>query len=574
MKIIHRSFWALAWAFAAGAAAWACDDSAAASGSDAGTDTDTDIDTDTDVDTDADSDTDTDADSDAEASWEGVELEDVSAPDELTVVVGFVGTPPVADAGDASIYSLASDVGGLAVESASYDAADHVATLTTAKQKLGITYTLTVQPPGEVTALQADFLSAETATFWILDFATEEYEQITAERGAVGEHCVAYVQEGYFAFANDAQENFDANVFPIETELFTGPPDMDDNDRIVMLGLDGGGYYGGYFDPINTYTEAELEEWGYTGYHSNEMEIIYIAVEWGDFDGGRTIVPHEFQHLLYQQRHPFNDYTDTYHNEGLAECAVRAVNGEYPQDIGYYFGDPGGLIGGGEVSLVNWTYSLYENYVVAFMFWSYIASQLDGVYTYGEIFDLDSGSPDTVQEFLVDALGIDFGETQLDQMIAVAAQAEAGIYGYNGFIDVGSNPPHVEDGVSSVQLQPFAGTFFPLDQASVDYPGTQGDDIVYAGVNGAGEVDLEAPFDVDGGALVVLNANFEFDSYPEEHSGPDVAAVDGKVMKAAIEAGDLSPTWTDPPPSIFARPDLLRRWIEARKLQLGVAPLQ
>jgi hypothetical protein len=562
MRAMHTSFRDILWAVVAGAALAACNDSVAVVGPDGGTDTDTDADTD--------ADTDTDTDTDADETWEGVGLVDVSAPDEFTVVVGFSGAPPAADAGNAAIYALDSDVGALAVESVTYDAAEHVATLATAKQKLGITYTLTVTPPPDgATPLQDDFLSADTATLWVVDFGSYTYEQIVAARSAVGENSVAYVEAGQFGDPSWAVQNFDDNVFPIETELFCDPPDMDGNGKIVILGLDGGDYYGGYFDPMNTYTEAELEG---TGYHSNEMEIIHINVAWGDFDSGNVIVPHEFQHLLYQERHPDNDYeTDTYHNEGLAECAVRAVNGSYEQAVGYYYGDSSGIIGGG-LSLVDWVYAQYENYVLAFMFLSYIASQLDGEATYGDLFDLDVGAPDAVEEFLVAELGIDFGETQLNQMIAAFVQAETGPYGYEGFLELGGQvPPHVAPGTSSVDLEPFAGTYFLLDQASVDYPGTQGANVVYAGITGAGAVDLEAPFDVDGGALVVLNTNLEFVEFPTEHSGPDVAASGGgKALEAELASGVVSPTWTDPPPAVFTHPELMARWRAAREARLGI----
>jgi hypothetical protein len=79
---------------------------------------------------------------------------------------------------------------------------------------------------------------------------------------------------------------------------------------------------------------------------------------------------------------------------------------------------------------------------------------------YSEIFDLNSGSPTEVEGFLLDELGTDFGETQLDLMIATFVQAEAGVYGYEGFIDLGGNvPPHVSPGTTSVDLEPFAGRY-------------------------------------------------------------------------------------------------------------------
>ncbi|MCK9460171.1 MAG: hypothetical protein M0R80_11075 [Proteobacteria bacterium] len=545
------------------AAAPACDDSAKGADPDGGTDSDTDVDTDTDSDTD----------SDAEESWEGVEIDGVTAPTEYSVTVGFTGNPPAAEAGSLAIYALDSDVGALDVLLASYDEEERVATLTTAKQKLGVTYTLTVTPPAVgAEALAADFLSANTASFWVHDFGTGAEEQITAARNEVGESCVIYVQEGYFAYGAMARQNFDENVFPLETEMFIDAPDLDGNGKIVMLGLDGGGYYGGYFSPVNAYSNEQAMAWW--GLHSNEMEIIHINVGYGDFDSGLTIVPHEFQHLLYQERHPENDWVDTYHNEGLAECAVRAVNGDYDQAIGYYFSDPEDVIGDG-MSLVDWAYAQYENYVVAFMFWSYIAGQLGGVDAYSDIFDLDSGSPALVDEFLLAALGTDFGATQLDQMIAAFVQAETGAYGYEGLLDLGGLlPPHVDGGTTSVNLEPFAGSYFLIDQASVDYPGTQGPNVVYAGIDGEGAVDLAAPFDVGGGALVVLNTNLEFDEYPEEHSGPDVAASGGGkgplTLEEELAPGVVSPTWTDPPPAAFTHPERLAQWRVARETRLGL----
>jgi hypothetical protein len=578
MKIHRSRFGTLAWAVAL-LAAGACHESVLVVGPAPGTDTDTDADTDTDTDVDADADTDadTDTDSDTEPEWTGVTLDDVYAPDEYTVIVEFAGGPPAAEAGEAALYGLTEGADDLAIEAIEYDAGEQVATLTTAKQKLGVTYTLAVAPPEETPPLTADFLSADTATFWVVDFATYEYEQIVADRRAVGEHGVAYIEQSMWTNADLAMEDFDENVYPVETALFTDTPDMDDNDRIVLLGLDGGEFYGGYFDPINTYTEEQLISWGWYdyGYRSNEMEIIHINVAWGEFDSGGTIVPHEFQHLLYQERHPMNDWLDTYHNEGLAECAVRAVTGDYDQAIGYYFADYSGMIGAG-LSLVNWGYAVYENYVLAFMFWSYVAAQLDGVDTYGALFDLDSGAPDVVQEFFLDELGTDFGGTQLDQMLAVWIRGESGAYGYEGFLDLDGMPPppHVPAGTSSVDLEPYAGAFFPLGEASVDYPGTQGEHIVYAGIDGDGAADYTAPFAVDGGALVTLNTHlfithdYPPDEYPPEHSGPDLAASGDKATAAAIADGHFSPTWTDPPPAVFLERDRLQRWVEARTRQI------
>jgi hypothetical protein len=159
------------------ASASGCGDDASSEGPDASADADTDADTDSDTDTDTDSDTDTDADggtdAGAEESWEGAAIDVADAPDEYTVTVGFSGAPPSADAGDAAIYALTSDVGDLAISAVAYDAETAVATLTTDKQKLGITYTVTVTPPAAASdPMAADFPSADTAMFYAYDFGT------------------------------------------------------------------------------------------------------------------------------------------------------------------------------------------------------------------------------------------------------------------------------------------------------------------------------------------------------------------------------------------------------------------
>ncbi len=535
-------------------------------------------------DTDSQSDDDTGSDTvdtETDESWDGVKLDSVIAPDEYSVVVVFDGTPPASDLGMASTYTIGSDVGALTIEGVEYEPSTSTLVLTTEKQKLGTTYTLTVSAAEAPEELSQEFPSADTAQFWVVDFASAGYSQfiLTANREVIGEHNVVYIEEGWYSMGADAASaKFDAEVFPVETAMFTDAPDIDGNGKITILGLNGQGYYGGYFSPVNAYPESYT--WSSWGLHSNEMEIIHINVAGGgSFDEGEGIVPHEFQHLLYQEDHPMSDWT--YHNEGLAESAVRLVNGEYPTAVGYYFADYYGMIGDGDVSLVNWTYAQYENYVTAFLFFAYIAGQLDGVDTYGDLFDLPSGEPSEIDAFLQAELGISFGQAQLNQMVANWVQADSGEYGYEGFVDMGGQvPPRVSNGTESVTLQPFAGTYFPMTVDSVDYPGTQGEHIVYAGINSSGLVDMVAPFDVSGGgALVVLNANFQYDTFPSEDSGPDIPA--GSGSKAGYSTFDMTdsihdvfesgvpPAWFDPPPYNPLDPEPFHRWQAATAARLA-----
>ena len=506
--------------------------------------------------------------------WEDVEIDSVRAPDEYTVKVAFKDKPPADAAAALDTYEIDSEKGSLTIDVVEYDAALNVATLTTKRQKLGITYTVTVLEEAEpLDWLQADFLSADTASLWTTDFGDPYFSKykITADRASVGTHCVVYIEQGLDPSAiEEAASHFDEKVYPTETELYIEAPDIDDNDRILLLGVDGQYYFGGYFDGTNAYPNAwSMLQWGIP---SNEMDMVYINAYFGDFDSYHTVIPHEFGHLLYHERHGFTYPYWAYHDEGLAECATRAVNGGYPYGVDFYMADYQGLIGDG-LSLVNWTWALYENYVVACLFWSYLAARLDGVESYGEIFDLDTGSPDEVDALIGDRLGSDFATVQMEGMIATWLQADSGIYSYGDMIEFPPGlPPTVRDGVTSVDLEPFAGTYFLLPEPVVNYPGTEGPNIVYAGISGAGNVDLEEPFGKGGGALLVFNSNLEFSAFPAEHSGPDLPAV-GSREYGYEGGGEVPRAWLDPPPINPYDQGPLRRWREATRLRLAAEGL-
>lgn len=506
-------------------------------------------------------------------SWDGVTVAAANAPDERHVRVAFDGAVPAGLAGDAASYLLASAHGSTAITGAEYDAETGQAMLATERQRLGVLYTVSVVHETAGDGLEADFMAADTCAFWAADFASSSYEkyEVKADRIAVGSTCVAYVQQGMSAAgAAEAVSRFDSAIFPTLTTLFIDPPDQDGNGRITLLGLDGQGYYGGYFDPTDTIPDQQAMEWW--GLHSNEMEMVYINVEGGDFDV-ETVVPHEFQHLLYQERHGFTDPYWEYHNEGLSEAAVRVVNGHHPYAVDFYFGDYQGLIGGG-LSLVKWTWAQYENYVLAYLFLNYVAGRLDGVDTFADIFDLPTGGPAEFDAFLQQELGLGMNEVHLDQLIATWVREAEGVYSYNGMITNfpgSARPPRVPQGTTSVDLEPFTGTFFRLGVDEVDYPSTVGGHVVYAGIDVAGGVDLEEPFAVSGGGLLVYNGYFEWQLWTPEHSGPDIPAVGGYLATPATPAteGRIAPTWLDPPPYDPWAPERFEAWRAAAHARLG-----
>jgi len=469
------------------------------------------------------------------------------APDQTTITVRFdvdvaAVLPTVPDA-----FVVASDeVEDLEVESLAYDAATRTLTLTTERQKLGATYQLTiVAPQTPVADLGGELVAADTARFWALDFGspTFEYYELVADRRIVGEHGVIYVEQGQQSPGTDeAIQFFDEQIFPVETAKLHAASDFDENGRIVLLALDGQQYYGGYFSPFDTYPADVVEQWGYK---SNETDMVYINVGDGAPFDAEHVLTHEFSHLLYNAEHGIEGAQWSWHNEGLAECAVRLVNGENDYAAEFYYSDFFGDLPTG-LSLVHWQGGNYSQYAQAFLFWSYLAGQVSGVDSYTSLFDA-GGSPTEIEGWVQANLGKTLIEAQRDFMIALRLKAASGPHGFGGIVALpDALPASVPSGVSSVPLLPFTGVWFALSQPSVDYPGTQGADVVYTGVS-ASLIDLEAPFDIESGALLALNTSFDEDfEPPAQPSGPDIAAAALPARPAQLVGRD--PAWKHPPP--------------------------
>lgn len=501
---------------------------------------------------------------DREPTDEGAaRIESSFAPDEYTVEIQLAGTFSDLALTSPETFVIESSRGRrLEVVAAEYEPVTGVVTLETERQKLGVTYDLTFATDGALQALSAHFPSADTARLWANNFGAENFPsyEVIAERVAVGEHCVVYVEQGIAVDGiEEGVRTFDERIFPIETGLFGDAPDQDDNGKILLFGLNGGAYYGGYFFTGNMLTEEEaMSEWGY---HSNEMDMLYVNVATGDFDAD-VIVAHEFAHLLYAERHGALTPSHAYHDEGLAECAVHAVHGEHPWALPHFMDDPLGKIGAG-ISLLDWGWGDYDYYAKAYVFWSYLAAQLGGVEAYGTLFELD-GHPDTLAAFAQAELGVDFATLQLDVLVATWLREPTGRYGFRDLLSFPpGQPPAAPLETTTLELGPTAGTYllFP-GQSSVDYSGDEGANIRYAGIDWTGKVDLEAPFDIDGGALVVLNASADANQPGvTEPSGPVVpteGAPAAMPLQSAYGAADRA--WLHPPPLVPGRLDGIQQW--------------
>jgi hypothetical protein len=481
-------------------------------------------------------------------------LESVRAPDETTIVIAVGGTFTSGHPTVPSMYAIDSDVGPLAVGEVTFDAESGEILLTTAKQKLGIEYTLQIKAPGNDLDLEsATFLSADTATFWATDFTDFSDFQVVARREAVGEHVVVYATDDAID-ANDLTATvnfFDSSIFPIETESLHPAPDLDGNGKVLLLGLDGGGYYGGYFSPINALPNDVAEMYGY---HSNEMEMLYVSVP----DAGYNYLPlqivaHEFSHLLYNEEHPFGEEDWSWHNEGMAECAVHLVSGA-PNDyaMAVYF-DPNSELAAGQ-SLVIWEFANYSQYAQSYMFLTYAASQLGGVSAYSALFD-QSGSPAAFSTFFEAQVGRSFSEVQLDFLTAAWLGQPSGPYGFSGMLSVPADPPTAPGADAS--LLPFTGVFLDEQGADLTFSGA-GADVVHRAIRADGTIDDESPFDATGGVVIALNTSLDASSTTPQPSG--VTPLPAPRRPTVTAALSELKTWMHPPPVKPANRRLLEAW--------------
>ena len=475
-------------------------------------------------------------------------IDTIAAPTETLVVV-TLALAPDDSALETSRWTLDSPRGALAIEAIALGDDGRSIELTTGEQKLGVTYSLRYDDVEG--ALEAEVVAADTARFWVIDYGSPTFEQfeVVARREVVGTSAVIYVQQGeVMANAESIVEHFDEVVLPAETALFGEAPDRDDNGRVVLLGLDARGAYAGAFNPLDTHPEEEsFATWGF---HSNEHEMLYLNVETGSVPYAESVVPHELSHLLYQEIHHWTETYWPYHNEGLAECAVNAVNGSNPFALDFYVNDPFGDIAPG-LSLVDWQDRNFSQYVQAFVFWSYLAGQLDGVESYATLMHQDA-DPTQLGMFLEDQLSISMPTAQLRMMLAAWAQQPDGEHSFNGVIALPSKPKTA--GAPVVSLPPMTGAFLAPDATTFDPPAGKGPDVVFAGIDAAGVVDLSAPFDVAGGVVVVLNTETVGATTPAQPTGLMPFDV------AADEPDRRGWAWLHAPPFNPHHLDAIRAW--------------
>lgn len=160
-----------------------------------------------------------------------------------------------------------------------------------------------IQPPAPSTGTQ----------FWAVDFTSNSYYQVTANKVAEGAHCYVYLEQGQAvapAAISEMVNQFDNNIYTSEIAAFGSEPNPGvDNDPkifILLLNIRDGfnlpaapSFIAGFFDPANELAHA----------NSNQKEMFYMNVNPalgtnfvpGSTDFFRTLA-HEFQHMIHWEQ--------------------------------------------------------------------------------------------------------------------------------------------------------------------------------------------------------------------------------------------------------------------------------
>ncbi|MHA2203930.1 MAG: hypothetical protein ACW991_09590, partial [Candidatus Hodarchaeales archaeon] len=225
----------------------------------------------------------------------------------------------------------------------------------------------------------------EWKLFWVPNVDTMDHYQINVTLRVVGQHCLIYsdLSTGLNPTFLEMNHTFETVIYPALYQFYGSPPDLDDNDRVIILvfdiidGLGGGQYVAGFFYPLNQYLNEDLHS---SQRYSNEAEILCI-----DGDEGLSLLTagnfetlaHEFQHMIHFGH---DDDEDIWLDEGASMFAEYLIGRDPFSGISSY---KSRFSSHPDVSLTYWDYYDSEslvmaNYGAAYAFFLYLVEHYGG----------------------------------------------------------------------------------------------------------------------------------------------------------------------------------------------------
>ena len=240
-----------------------------------------------------------------------------------------------------------------------------------------------------------NFTVGQKFAWWATNQATSTlYEyQVPSTCRAIGINCYIFVEDSLWnngrvdqnavsamqkAFDTSTPADSTKGIYPLDTQTFGSPPDVDGDPRIIILILDikdgysgSGSYSAGYFYGLNEYTEAQAQSVG-SNRHSNHAEIYYVDGNPANLKTASGVTnacattAHEFQHMIHYNYDPSEI---AFVNEGLSEAAMAVC--------GYTFENPSYYYSNTNISFLSWgtTTNILQDYSRAGLFTWYLIEQ-------------------------------------------------------------------------------------------------------------------------------------------------------------------------------------------------------
>ncbi|MBI1939411.1 MAG: T9SS type A sorting domain-containing protein [Ignavibacteriales bacterium] len=187
-----------------------------------------------------------------------------------------------------------------------------------------------------------NFVVGSQKSWYASDFVTSAFYSVPSTCRAVGTHCYIFVEDALWetkvnqvavdsvreAFDNRTPANPNKGIYQTDVDVFGNPPNVDNDNKIIILILDiidgyepGGGFVAGYYYGYNQFQQT----------NSNFAEIYYLDGNPLDLlteDGlqeGMSTTAHEFQHMIHFNYIPSEE---TFFDESWS-LAAEVING-YP----------------------------------------------------------------------------------------------------------------------------------------------------------------------------------------------------------------------------------------------------